>query len=238
MRAIWTVLLMAFVVGLVAAPVSMDRAQQVAGEFLSYKHLDRAVNNVTALQDRGVLSAYVVQVNNGYVVVTPDDRMAPVLAYSVHNGFDFASDNPLREMIREDISLRTQWLDEQGITAANAAWSELDQRSYGSRTFQQWPADGSTTTDGWILTHWTQTGVYNAMCPLDTAGQRSVVGCVATAMAQIVNFQQYIGGAQFTENDSYSYGWGDWVNIDNDHTARDFPSFSELSGYLTTLDQH
>ncbi len=51
----------------------------------------------------------------------------------------------------------------------------------------------ATTYDGLLETQWSQNAPYNNFCPIDLgSGVRSVAGCPAIAMAQIVNYHQTI----------------------------------------------
>ena len=52
-----------------------------------------------------------------------------------------------------------------------------------------------------VTTIWNQTAPYNDQCPL-SLGRKSVTGCVATAMAQIVNYHNWPQG---TGAGTYSY---------------------------------
>ncbi len=65
--------------------------------------------------------------------------------------------------------------------------------------FEQWPPEGTTPTGGWLLTNWNQNAPYNNFCPLDLVnGGRSVAGCPAVAMAQILNYHNTTMDVQFT----------------------------------------
>ena len=115
-------------------------------------------------------------------------------------------------------------------------WNLLISGDYSiERDFEQWPAENSTSTDGWIEARWNQSGIYNQFCPMD-GSSRSVVGCVATAAAMIVDFHGYIGEPNFNSSDSYYSNYS--MHIDNDHEELDFPSFEELNDYLDILDTH
>lgn len=103
---------------------------------------------------------------------------------------------------------------------------------YSIQAAEQWPAGDS----GWISTTWYQGWPYNALCPKDpTTGDRSDVGCVATAMAQIVNFHQYPTKITLTSENCYTTK-SNSISIDADSTAQDFPSFSELNDLLSDID--
>ena len=99
--------------------------------------------------------------------------------------------------------------------------------------FQQWPPEGTAATGGWIETMWEQEPPYNNFCPLDPVdGQRSYVGCLATALAQIVHYYRQFG-MSFGPVDSYMTYGGVWLDADSDRY--DFPSFAELNTYLDTI---
>ena len=107
--------------------------------------------------------------------------------------------------------------------------------------FQQWPSGELTLGDGWLDTQWHQNAPYNNFCPIDLAGggDKSVAGCPAVAMAQIVNYHQTTKNVSFDDSDDYYHGYaGNNFLIDDDHETYDFPSFPELNSYLDTLMSH
>jgi len=66
------------------------------------------------------------------------------------------------------------------------------------------PSSYNTPTGGWIVTQWDQGFPYNQFCPMDPdSGGRSVVGCVATAFAQVVNYHREIGDLLFSDDDDH-----------------------------------
>jgi hypothetical protein len=98
---------------------------------------------------------------------------------------------------------------------------------------------------GWITTAWDQGTPWNKFCPKDPAyslidpTNRSVVGCVATAAAQIISYWKYPSSVWFSEKDAYWYlrPWSlTVVNIDSDHATYDFPSFAELNSKLDSIN--
>jgi len=68
--------------------------------------------------------------------------------------------------------------------------------------------------------------------------KRSVAGCPAVAMAQILNYHETTNNIVFNDSDDYYHNYGNRFWIDNDHEEYDFPSFPELNGYLDTLNYH
>lgn len=179
----------------------------------------------------------------GYIVVTADDQLSPIIAYSVNSTFDDETlqGSILSEILLADLSNRmkyNQLLPDQR-QQRHIEWQNL-LNNQQRPPLQQWPPEGNTGTGGWIKTRWTQSAPYNAMCPVDNVnGNRSLAGCPAVAMAQIVNYYGSLNGSVFSDTDDYHHNYGGnnyW--IDGDSTAFDFPSFSRLNDYLQTASHH
>ncbi len=200
----------------------------------------KTLNNVD-----GELLAYVILLQpKGFIVVSKDDNIKPVIAYSFNSDFSFSEskDNILIHMLKEDMGKRIEaipfTLDE--IKNKNKQlWNNyVSQPDYIFRlqSAEQWPADDDT---GWIDTTWHQSSPYNDLCPIDpNTGDRCIVGCVATAIAQIVNFHKYPSNISFSDEDSYisKEGEPEEVKIDADHITYVFPSFDELNNKLSNID--
>lgn len=111
--------------------------------------------------------------NAGYVMVAGDDVVVnPVLGYSAAGEFDYdkAPDN-LRWWIGEYVRL-IEYAAAHGMTVA------------ATPTFD-------TSLDPLITTHWNQDAPYNDLCPWLDEGYRAYTGCVATAMAQVMNYHEW-----------------------------------------------
>ena len=189
---------------------------------------------------------YIFEISpQGYIVVSADTDLPPVIAYSFNNNYDVEAwdDNPLIKILLSDIKLRIENisnLPDEIILQRNNAWQNvLDKETDNTSSvlFQQWPPEGTTSTGGWLETNWTQNAPYNNFCPMDpVTGSRSIAGCPAVAMAMIVNYYETINGTFFTDSDDYhhSYAGRDYW-IDDDYEEQDFPSFPVLNAYLDTL---
>ena len=182
---------------------------------------------------------------DGYIVVTANTDLLPVVAYSFENNFrlEGSAQNILVEILSADIKLRLNnisVLPEAMILKRNNHWERyLTGNIYDNRaTFEQWPPEGSTSTGGWLETNWTQNAPYKNFCPIDpVTEQRSVVGCPATAMAQIVNYFETVNEMEFTddEDDYYHSYAGRNYWIDDDSHIHDFLSFPLINQYLDSL---
>jgi len=250
MRKFLIIILLTMISFLFADHKTASEARNITNNFLNYMAQNLEIINFREISDGRQTQAYYFELApNGYTIVTSDDNLPPILAYSFTSAcfLNDSSDYSFEQFILDDLQLRMQfYLSNKTAAEANTKLWEQQYSSDNSeerddllRTFQQWPFPGSTSTDGWLETQWNQSGVFSNFCPLDNSDQRSVVGCVATAMAQILHYHRYVGEVSFNQSDSYESGYG-WepIEIDGDHEEYDFPSFPELNEYLVTLDDH
>jgi hypothetical protein len=183
----------------------------------------------------------------GYIAVTADNDLPPVITYSYNSSAGDLNDenNVLIQLLTADIQNRFEnisLMTYNAIQENRNSWNELLQAGLGSnpsKKFQQWPPEGTTSTGGWLETNWTQSPPYNNFCPMDpVTNQRSVAGCPATAMAQIVNYYEVLNGTFFTDEDDYHHAYaGRNYWIDDDHDSLDFLSFPDMNAHLDTLAQ-
>ena len=226
-----------------AAFQSLDTAKKVADNFLSTKRENLTVKNSFEIYSGKKVYGYVINyLPTGFAIISSDDILEPVLAYSVLNNMDKSrnGDEMFLTTVLQDLKWRTEIYSNDSVRKSEnqTLWTKYLSNDISTKDFQQWPPSGSTPTDGWVETRWNQTGVYNRFCPLDNTGQRSVVGCVATAMAMIVDYHKYIGTLHFTDADDFNGGWNGEMHIDNDYEERDYPPFPELNEYLDDLRIH
>ena len=177
----------------------------------------------------------------GYVVVTANTNLPPIIAYSFESNFgEFNSDNLLYSIIVNDLKKQSIYVSKsksQYSIKNNDEWADLlNNTTKEIKTLIQWPDVGN----GWIKTNWTQNSPYNDFCPMDpVTNQRSIAGCPSVAMGQILNFHASTNNTYFDDLDDYYHNYsGRQYWIDNDYTARDFPSFPQLNVYLDTLNIH
>jgi hypothetical protein len=181
-----------------AAEVSPEKARETAIRFLNQqsgtdysrtggqdlslvyvKKLTEASNN--RVQSQAVY--YIFQSGEkGFVMVSGDDATYPILAYSEESSFDQSRlpeafvkwsaryEKQIRDIIRE-----------QKPASARV-----------SRAWEQMSVEAESAVAPLMRTKWDQSPYFNDLCPYDPAHeQRAVVGCVATAMAQIMKYHQY-----------------------------------------------
>ncbi len=114
---------------------------------------------------------------NRFAIVSRDDRFPEILAYGMGN-FDI-----------EKAPANVKW------------WFEAVQRCMENAVKQNAPrraAVAYTAVEPFITTKWGQSTPYNNYCPVFEADKtKAPSGCVATAMAQIINYWQYPASATF-----------------------------------------
>lgn len=239
-----------------AEPVRLEQVRAVADAFLSKRGLPSgkrakglaitaearaAIAGIREIQDDGTVLAYIGELGaRGFIVTSADTDITPIIAYSFRSSLPADDDkNPLYRMLKEDMKLRARVLAEfpEFRTTENRrlwnAHARQELAGSGDEAFRQWPPENTTATGGWLETLWDQHPPYNALCPLDPVdGNRTYVGCVATAFAQMVHYHQECD-ISFSHTDSYTSYAG--IDVDGDSERYDFPSFTELNGYLAAI---
>lgn len=112
--------------------------------------------------------------NEGFMLISADDAVAPLLGYSKTNSFQIGD---MGENVSSFISL---YVD--GIMASRGA------APYRAPATTR--ADDKAPVGPLMSTTWNQTAPYNNLCPR-VNGMRGVTGCVATAMAQVMKYWEY-----------------------------------------------
>ncbi|MBN2381112.1 PQQ-binding-like beta-propeller repeat protein [candidate division WOR-3 bacterium] len=247
-----------------AAPVTTSMARKAAETHINAKSGVRdsipriklykpaaTVGELKELLDpqSGDLIGYVAELKpKGFIVLSANTSITPIIAYSFRCDFPWEEhpDNILLAMVRRDLALREQAVARLNTTSTatnNSRWQAYLSANKTMAVVEQWPPEGSTPTGGWVTTTWHQVTPYNNSCPVDPGtGDRSVVGCVATAMSQIVNYHadktNYLVDFRFDDADDYlSDGSSPSVFIDDDAFLYDFPDFSSLNLLLNDVEQ-
>lgn len=113
--------------------------------------------------------------NKGFVIVSGDERMPSVLAYSDESCFDINNIPPAV----------TYWLECYEETYLNLGNNNIN--SSTKLTSEVYP-EGVRPLLNEI--QWGQGSPFNLLCP-NVAGEKTVTGCVATAMAQVMKYYEY-----------------------------------------------
>lgn len=228
--------------------ISTNLAQGIVHKFIAMHH--RAdyvtVENHRALRnpENDMIVGYAFDLlPSGYIVVSAYRYLTPILAYSWKTSFPAGVADPFVDFICLDLAMQIKNFNSISKEVMNNRFDQWKQYSIEPLTlenmlYEQWPPEGSTDTEGWIETTWSQGSPFNDFCPIDPDnGARSVAGCPAVAMAQIFNYHKSTNSITFTDGDDYYHNYLDRYWIDNDHEKYDFPSFPELNVYLEKTNQ-
>ena len=179
-------------------PVDVAKAQRLALSFAKHhsglsKSADEAVLSYTLRGSNGMATMYAFNVGNGFVIIAADDCARPVLAYSDESAFDYENGPENMKWFLGEISEGIAQAVQSGSHASAdiaAQWKQLE--NYGNTT----RGSNVPVVGPLIQTKWNQEPLYNRYCPPGTP-----TGCVATAMAQIMNYWNH--PAQGTGSHSY-----------------------------------
>jgi len=246
-----TLILLVLLGSLFSVQVSPIQAQSVADFFLSLYNSSLTVQNVVEQESIDNMTvAYIANLSpQGFIALSVDTNIQPIIAFSFRSNFIFDNDpdNALYNMLLNDMTGRIDAMNSgtlPNVADHNILWTNYLNQNYtyfNQREEEYWPPAGTTSTGGWIETQWNQdTSPFNSFCPIDPeTNTRSVTGCVATALSQVLNYHEYIGDRVWSDADDYiSEGTIPNISIDDDYLAHYFPPFSEINTYLDDLRSH
>lgn len=237
MRFLLLCFLVAFNSSIYAQLVSKHQVEKVSNHFIQSKAIFKGYS-ISSIDEENLsadLKIFRVLLNpTGYIIVSDRLTLPPVIAYSNKNGL--SQNNPLFSLLTVDLEQRIAIKAYEPSSDLWRSYAENNSKQQYS-TEEQWPKAGTTSTGGWIETRWNQDAPYNSQCPMDLATkQRSLTGCPATAMAQIVFFHGTINSTQFTNADDYCHNYGsNSYRVDDDYEKYGFPCFDSLNVYLNRV---
>jgi len=230
-----------FILILIFSVNAYEISKTIAANFIRMHDLEISLcsESTTLTVDDNILAYAFLCSPAGFIVVSADEKLPPVIAYSDKNGFDPAS--PLVSLIKSDLSLRLQNYDEmseESKAAIKEKWRMLSSDTKIVPEYEQWPPEGSTSTGGWTETHWNQNVPYNKFCPMDlSANSRSYTGCPATAMSQLLFYHKTINSTRFEyRKDRYYHDYTQSFWVDDAYETYDFLNFDEVNVYLDSIE--
>lgn len=166
--------------------------------------------------------------DKGFTIVSGDDRMPEVVGYSAQGTYD-----PDHLPANYVGFMKAYQETVEALLKGDA------QVSGGLAEARQWRAERAGTAAVAPLLggiKWNQGAPYNNMCPLYKGTNRSVTGCVATAMAQVMMYYQYPKELKATTKAYNTQTYGiqipeissgatyDWDNMLPDYSKSDYSS--------------
>ncbi|NTW34294.1 MAG: hypothetical protein HGB12_17025, partial [Bacteroidetes bacterium] len=196
-----------------AKKVEIEQAKLVAVNF----YLEQSVTTLSSksvsitgnykISNNSLILYYIFNFsNNGFVIVAADDALTPILGYSYESVY--TEQNQPSQFI--------SWMDSykkqisKAITSnyiatpeIKAAWERLNVKLKDFKAVKEIQA-----TTPLLLSKWSQDECYNDLCPADAAGPggKCYVGCVATAMGQVMYYYRYPNQGQGSHSYYSNYG--------------------------------
>lgn len=180
---------------------SVDEAQAIANSFLSKQNGAQSLGAQRRSKLRVVNSAadilnapssadapfYVFSSGDsstpGFVIVSGDERMADVLAYSDEGVFD--ADNLPTALVHLLGQYEQEWKALDGAHS-NVAYLPKRAKAFRAKARNEGSLDGSFL----LRTTWGQKNPYNLKCP-DDGDAKSLTGCIAVTSAQVMAYYGY-----------------------------------------------
>ena len=207
-----------------AADISLQSAKTLAAQYVTVPQVQRAKSNTSGGTATDKLLNHFYCFNDasgkGFVLISDDDCVQPVLGYSDSGAFDV-----------DHVPVQLQdWL--------TAVSQYISQNKAAGKAVAALKVKGTPVVAPLVTTKWDQRAPYNAMTPI--AG--SLTGCVATAMAQIMNYHKWPVKGQGSRTYT-SYCYDDLANatyttkeISMDFSQSVYDYANMLDEYHTTKD--
>ena len=201
-KVLFVIIMSLLAIPAVADPVTPERACAVAQRFVA-SAVKADMKQIGVVYTRSMPESkgaafYVVNVGDGaFVIVAGDDAARPVLGYSTSRAFpqkvERLPDNVdgwFAEMARQ-VAFAAE--HQEGKSYFADQWERLSPSKEASKAPSNQDYDPLPTPQAGPLltTTWDQGQYYNALCPSYDGINHTPTGCVATAMAQIINYWGY-----------------------------------------------
>ncbi len=239
-----------------AAPVTADQARAAAAAFVQQKQgttgvLRMAAQSPTmqAAVSTSTYYIYNVGLNDGFVIVSGDDRTTPILGYSTEGHFDATKVPSNMQAMLDGYAAQLQRL---------ATMSDVEAATVLAAPRRAQSVNTRNSIAPLITTKWDQATPYWNHCPEfmhvengDTIGELSYTGCVATSMAQIMKYHNW--PAQCSQTipsytarfyDPYTEEYGtfvtdalepiafDWAHMKDTYTGAEDEVYTEAVSWL------
>ena len=254
-----TAILLVFSMLVVAAPVDPMRALEVAEQFAPQSAKAKRIKSKTApeqsyeivythrMPNSDHAAFYVVKLGEkGFVIISADDVANPILGYSYTNSWPTSvsaqGDTLLPPQVLSflnDMALQIETaIEKYPNLDSSEEWNNVGQKAV-RKTSARKSADALPDSVGPLLTTtWGQGQYYNALCPEDAEGEDGHVptGCVATAMAQIINYWGQKEEIKTRGIHSYDCQYGN-LTVNYDSTSYDFANMPDALTAESTPEQ-
>ena len=181
----------------------------------------------------------------GYLVMSADDTLPPVVAFNTNGAFDMPVEHPLSSMLNRQGAIFQEELDKPR-TRGNELAAENKSRwnALLGRTRAESVTPSQIITTPMLETEWNQYAPYYYFCPSGSVyAEHAVTGCVAVATAQMLKYHEWPPAGKGTKSHtddagdvkgtlkadfSIPYNWHEMAASYDEKDERDYGA-SELS---------
>lgn len=183
---------------------------------------DAVIERMEPHQVKGETVAYIAHLSGGgFCLCGADDLVLPVYLYSPQEKYD--PQNPNYQYILWEIETRLKYLREgsekgdpkalqyqEALSDRDAFWEGLIVGRTPTIIEEKGVKAEPVIMELDLTSRWHQDSPYNDQCPVLTPpDEHTVVGCVATAMSQIMYYWQWPNTGVGNHNVNYNYRWRD-----------------------------
>lgn len=192
------ILLVLFPVLLSARPLSQDeiinlgtRAYHLKAQLICPQAIDAQLKSYDLLENNGIVDMAVLHFGQGFLILSADDAIRPVLAYSFEGDIDMEQTTPAIWVFLSQYRFEISVAQRLQLSASPNIQAEWDALRNPTRT-----TSAEIIVAPLIHSIWNQDKYYNYLCPIDhdaPSGYDGHVpnGCVAVAMSQIMFYYRY-----------------------------------------------
>ena len=162
--------------------------QEISSKFINYNSSDledsytiASINDLMIKNTRS--NMYLIKLNPiGFIIISKDDRSFPILGYSYNNEIDMYNLPEQLEAILISYEEGIDYIINNSIIQDSRTFDFLNSYYEEDLLLNR----NNREVAPLITANWNQGGGWNNLCP-----GNSVVGCVAVAMAQVMNYWEY-----------------------------------------------
>ncbi len=160
-----------------AAQITPMQAYGVAAKYATVIAPQKRMVRAVAASHSDLSPYYIFNAadGKGFVIVSGDDSMTEIVGYSKTGHIDTENMPEALQACLDNYAQLVAQVQDGTVTPEKRTLSEMVQ-----------------VVAPLLKSNWTQTEPFNDLCPIDpSTNQRSVVGCVATAIAQVCNYYKW-----------------------------------------------
>ena len=215
------------ILNLYAAPVSIEDVSLIANNVLQNKFSNDTqyvIDRIESVVELGNELIHIVHIDPvGFVIIAADDRVYPLLGYSMES--DFTGENfPVQfeamfESYKDQIAIAVVDNIDRDVRIENA-WESYKNNLNISRD--------DRAVSPLLMARWDQGNPYNDMCPEDQNGPggNALVGCVAVSMVQVMHYWSY---------PEYGVGSHSYYHWDYGTLSANFNTFYDFDNMPTNI---